>query len=143
MNPCQENNGKSEWIYGSLDMSLNNQFKAPVISVHNLALSYSSRFIKPETIGQFWKKDRFEKRMFVGDIVSVHQFLFDGNEIERESTATVIWLEDGFGLKFISGDFVREYTGDENHICMATDIYGLHEESFELIGNIFENPVKT
>ncbi len=93
----------------------------------------------PETIGQSWKKDRNENKMFSGDIIKVHQFLFDGNEIEEESTAKVVQLDDGFALEFISGDFIRRYTGNDNHVCMATDVYGLHEESFEIIGNIHEN----
>lgn len=46
--------------------------------------------------------------------------------------------EDGFMLKFTKGDFLKEYTGDENPVFMATDIYGLHEESFAIIGNIHE-----
>jgi len=92
--------------------------------------------VKPDTVGQLWKKDCEGVDMYSGDKVSVHQFLFDGNEIEEESIAIVGTNEDGFTLEFISGDFVKRHTGEDNPICMATDVYGLHEESFKIIGNI-------
>jgi hypothetical protein len=92
--------------------------------------------VEPGTVGRFWKKDRDGTEMYSGDIISVHQFLFDGAEIEREHTAEVMENEDGFMLKFLSGEFLIHHTGDAQPRVMATDVYGLHEESFSIIGKI-------
>ncbi len=131
------------WHYGDLIQTTNVMtWIKPINALGIGALSTPTATFKEvykETIGQSWKKDRNENKMFSGDIIKVHQFLFDGNEIEEESTAKVVQLDDGFALEFISGDFIRRYTGNDNHVCMATDVYGLHEESFEIIGNIHEN----
>lgn len=88
------------------------------------------------------------KNIYEGDIVKVHQFLFDGNEIEKEWIGEVVYIIEhnccGFGLKVISGDFALHHTGyksfeDLPPIALSS-IYGLHEESFKVIGNIYENP---
>lgn len=92
-------------------------------------------------------KGKNGKEVYEKDFVSVHQFLFDGNEIEKEWIGEIVYMEEfnccGFGLKVISGEFSLEHTGYETYEEMPpiplSDIYGLHEESFEVIGNIFEN----
>ncbi|MBU8901220.1 MAG: YopX family protein, partial [Victivallales bacterium] len=89
---------------------------------------------------RFWKLDKNENEMFAGDIIKLHQFLFDGNEIEEESIAEVTWGEDGFCLKLIKSNFIKGYIGNDNHELAVTGFFGLHEESFEIIGNIYENP---
>lgn len=98
-------------------------------------------------------KDKNDVKIFEGDILKCHQFLFDGNEIEKEWIASIFYSSDdsftgggiaGFCLKIISGDFYFDHTceeeGSDNAWLPMSHIYGLHEESFEVIGNIYENP---
>ena len=90
--------------------------------------------------------DRHGIKVYEGDVVKMHQFLFDGTEVEREHTGIVDYNEEltSFNFTHIKGKFYSEHTGfDEGQdkegspICM---FHGLHEESFEIIGNIHENP---
>lgn len=91
--------------------------------------------------------------IYEGDILKCHQFLFDGNEVEKEWIASVFYSADdnftgggiaGFCLKIISGDFYFEHTseekGSEDACLPMSHIYGLHEDSFEVVGNIYQNP---
>ena len=93
------------------------------------------------------------KDIFEGDVLKCHQFLFDGNEIEKEWIVSIFYSIDhsftrggiaGFCLKIISGDFYFDYTdenkGDEDTWLPMSHVYGLHKDSFEIIGNIYENP---
>jgi len=90
------------------------------------------------------KKDADEKEIYDGDVVSVHQFLFDGNEVEKEWIAEVVYIDElcCFGLKVLSGDFALSHTGFDNYEEMPpfsfSEIYGLHEESFKVLYNVFE-----
>lgn len=91
-------------------------------------------------------KDRNGKEIYEGDILKIHQFLFDGNEIEKEWICKVEYITEfnasGFGVKVLSGEFALEHTGfnsyDEMPPFTFSAIVGLHEESFEIIGNIHE-----
>lgn len=85
--------------------------------------------------------DKDKREIYEGDIVTMHQFLFDGVEHEEECTGVIGYLAAEFSLKKIKSKFLQEYTGHgegefETPLCY---FYGLHEESFEVIGNIYEN----
>lgn len=111
---------------------------------------YSHSFeIDPETVGQhIGFPDQNERYIYKDDVLLVHQFLFDGAEIEKEFKGRVVWIASvgSYGVKVIDqmdNDFL-DYTGYENLEEMPpftfSSLYGLHEESFEVIGNIHDNP---
>lgn len=86
--------------------------------------------------------DKNGNEIYEGDIVSMHQFLFDGNEVEKECKGVIGYMLAEFSLKQIHSAYLEEYTGYkageyETPLC---NFYGLHEESFEVIGNIYESP---
>ncbi|GGJ51166.1 YopX family protein [Virgibacillus salexigens] len=89
------------------------------------------------------------KELYTGDIVSMHQFLFDGNEVENEIIGVLSYDEEvaAVCLTKINSDYLQKYMGYENDeigfkrekipVCM---FYGLHECSWTYLGNIYENP---
>ena len=86
-------------------------------------------------------KDKYGIEIYEGDIVTAHQFLFDGCEVESQIFGEIAIGDFGVTLKRIKNDFYEDYTGyepyeGESHLL---DFYGLHEDSFEVIGNIYEN----
>ena len=87
-------------------------------------------------------KDKDGVEIYTDDIITAHQFLFDGNEVESVIFGEVGSNEFGWTLKRIKNDFYEDYTGYEPYEGESNlgDFYGLHEESFEVIGNIHENP---
>ncbi len=82
------------------------------------------------------------KDIYTDDIVVMHQFLFDGNEVEKEIGGVIGWGEYGITLKQIRNEFIQEYCGYDvgQTELYLNDFYGLHEESWKVIGNIHENP---
>ena len=85
--------------------------------------------------------DKNGTEIYEGDILKMHQFLFDGNEYEKETIGVIKWGEYGWLLSQIDGKEVNEYMGYKNGEgeTYLIHFYGLHEESFEVIGNIYEN----
>lgn len=87
-------------------------------------------------------KDKTGKEIYVGDIVTMHQFLFEGVEVEKQIGGVIGLMEYGLSLKQIRNEFIEEYCGYDTGKCelYLNEFYGLHEESWEIIGNIYENP---
>lgn len=88
------------------------------------------------------------KKIFEGDVLNIHQFLFAGYEMEEESEGFVLFNEElgCFCIKITKDNnlFLAQYCGYESleempplEICT---LYGLHEESFEIINNKHELP---
>ncbi len=109
--------------------------------------------VDPKTVGQFSGiLTSAEVKIFEDDIVKVHKFLFDGySEIEREAKGIIGYSDTSFTLDCIDNDFIEKYTGYAKgeaefplhsffNITPIDSHYGLHEESFEVIGNIYDNP---
>lgn len=107
----------------------------------------------PETVGQFTGlTDKNGKKIYEGDIVNFHYFYGGGGidgfvECEHELTGTVCWGIFGWALDAIKGEHWKGYTGyneGEGHSSFIQLCYmnesGIHEESFEIIGNIHEHP---
>ena len=81
------------------------------------------------------------KKIFEGDIVKLHHFLFDGYEQEKESTGFITYINKMacFGVKITHDGnyFMAEYGGYGTLEEMPPlELCLLHEESFEVIGNI-------
>jgi uncharacterized phage protein (TIGR01671 family) len=106
---------------------------------------YIQCVIDPETLGQFVGIcDVNNTEIYEGDILKIHQFLFDGVEIEMEHIGVVTYKSGDAAFHFdkIKGKFWEEHTGFKSFeegapIC---NFYGLHEESFKIIGNRHDNP---
>ena len=129
-----------EWVYGNYAHTDNTGKKYFIFQ--NKPFNYE---VIPETVGQYTgKNDKNGKKIFEGDIVKVHQFLFDGSEYENEITISIEYMSDCtcFGANIIDGNCIKYYMGytGEKVVVPLSDLYGLHEESFEVIGNIYDNP---
>lgn len=129
------------WEYGSLIIAGNARFIVPDYVRREEDISVEYQLVIPNSVGQYsGEKGKYDTEIYEGDLVKVHQFLFDGTEIEREHKAEIVYQSAAFCFRFYSGDWVKEYTGEDNHISPIDFVCGLHEESFEVIGNIHENP---
>ncbi len=137
-----------EWVYGYL-MQMHQPDRLFIGNWNNIGgeatikdeLFSSYKEVIPETVGQFiGLLDKHENKIFEGDKVKMHQFLFDGNEHEKEVTGIIKWGEYGWLLSEIDNKEVKEYMGyseDEKEAeTYLIHFYGLHEESFEITGNI-------
>ncbi len=87
-----------------------------------------------------------EIKVYESDIVSIHQFLFNGVEYDSELTGIVVYSDvlACYCIRNIENEHVLRYMGYDNcdeakdewvPIC---NFYGLHESSFTVIGNIHD-----
>lgn len=92
--------------------------------------------------------DKNGNKIWENDIVKLHQFLFDGNEYEKEILVSIEYMEYimCFGANLIEAKEIKRYMGYENIdtekvVIPFNDFYGMHEESLEVIGNRFDGEI--
>ena len=98
--------------------------------------------VDPATVGQYTGlKDKNGKRIFEGDVVRIEraEWGFDGMSTDYRTELGAI-AYDNWGMV---GLIVDKYKGapvwsDFFHVCGLTD--RVHDWSFEVIGNIHDNP---
>lgn len=83
------------------------------------------------------------KSIYKGDFVVMHQFLFEGSEVENEIFGLVGYDNDMacFTLERIKNSFYENHTGyasgeGTTPIC---NFYGLHEESWTIVGDMYRS----
>lgn len=132
-----------EWVYGNLVRYANGDAEIWEIFNPDIYTDCRDWVIIPETVGQYTGlKDKNGVEIFYGDIVRMHQFLFDGSEYEKEIVGVIKQGDYGWTLSQIKNKEVNDHMGYENGEgeTYLIDFYGLHEESFEKIGTKWDNP---
>jgi len=124
------------WIYGDLISNVtrtNNQS-------HRIYKQGAQIRVFDDTIRELAFTEN-EVDFYEGDIVSIHQFLFDGSEYEKECIGVITKGKYGWMLSNILSKEIGSYMGCENGEgeCYISSFYGLHEESFTLLGNDIDN----
>lgn len=135
----------SNWVYGGI-FPQNNDGDFAVI--YQQESNIEKRTVYADTVGQYiGKEDKNGKEIYEGDIVKIHQFLFDGDEYEKEIIVSIEYMNETacFGANLLQAEEIKRYMGyteedTEKVVIPLNDFCGLHEESFEVIGNIFDNP---
>lgn len=136
-----------EWIKGiAFPHGING--KVTMFRQHPADGSLIGDEVIPNTVGQYTGlTDRNGRKIFEGDIISLHQFLFDGSEYEKEILVSIEYMDDimCFGLNLLEAEEIKKYMGYDTNssdkvVVPFNDFCGLHEESCEVIGNIHDNP---
>ncbi len=143
-----------EWVYGYLIGSLA-QYSDPENSAWITEGYYKTHYrVTPESVGQHTGlKDKTGKEIYEGDIVKFHYFYqslganLGAQESEHELIGVIEMGTYGWSVTAIKGEHWHGYTGyapgegesSLMELC-AMNESSLHEESFEIIGNINETP---
>ena len=136
-----------EWIYGCLDLYGHGK---PVIIVDpRRDLVYGARFVDINTIGQFMCRNQEQEiDIYEGDVVIMHQLLFDGQEIECETLGVIEFIDFSFHLTKIESNKLEKYSGfcrsegffSCENFASLDGAHGIDADSFTVIGNIYDNP---
>ena len=107
------------WCYGSLDLT---DESGPRIRTSDIELSWSSRFVIPETVGQYTGlKDKNGKDIYAGDVLQ-----------DSDTRYLVKWSQKRFGFTIIGTP-----KGFSHQQALS---YSDQMKEIEIIGNITENP---
>lgn len=139
------------WIWGSLIQ--NGQYDYAIYDGNEHSDSDGEE-VEEDTIGQYTGiNDRKGHRIFEGDIVKFHYFYqslgenLGAQESEQEIIGKIVWGEFGWSIDAIQGQHWEGYTGYQTGEgeCSILELYAMnessiHEESFDVIGNLHDNP---
>lgn len=133
---------KGTWEYVKSD------YTSELIKVTRPYGTPSNMGVIPETVGQWARIDKDGNGIFEDDIIGIHQFLFDGSEYENELIGRVVWDDERvcWAVDHIDHKQIQRYMSYDDDVefrkikVAICNLYGLHEESYRKIGNIFENP---
>lgn len=109
-------------------------------SMMGLDSSEQDRFVIQKCFGL---EDYNDTLAYEGDIVTINHFIFDGgSEIEQEHTGVIKYstLHCSFCLADIKGGFYDFSKEDIKEGIPLNEFLGTIQESYEIIGNIYENP---
>lgn len=140
-----------DWVWGSLIISAYYDYAIFDPNKHD---DTDGVPVEEDTIGQCLPfTDRNGKRIFEDDIVKFHYFyatLGEGlgvQEAEHELIGVIKWSDLGWAVAGIRGQHWEGHTGYEAGEGEAgiVELYSMnegaiHEDSFEVIGNIYDNP---
>jgi len=141
--------GKSEesgeWVYGSLDLSGRTGFPCSIIA-HDKFLPWTSKAVKPETVGQFTgRTDLNGKKIFEGDIVKTIRLIAIKtiSEIEDIEIPIVTGYEKKEYLNLIDwfdGIRVSGWRIKGKGFQTALKWSTVANMQLEVVGNIHDNP---
>lgn len=152
--PRYEHETHDKWVYGGLvhqtdwyGDKVDDYYIIDGTGTHDYDIGFEYK-VFPESVGQYTGlTDKNGRKIFEGDIISLHQFLFDGSEYEKEILASIEYIDDTmcFGLNLLEAEEIKRYMGydinsSDKVVVPFNDFCGLHEESCEVIGNIYDNP---
>lgn len=138
---------KGYWVYGLPFSRIGGGFNPDGInSIRTDDGKRNIYSVVAETVGQWVRCDKDGNDIFKGDIIGIHQFLFDGSEHENELIGRVVWDEERVCWavdhidhkqiqRYMSYDDDAEFEKVKIPLC---ELYGLHEESYSKIGNSWE-----
>lgn len=134
----------SNWVYGGIFPQ--NEDEKGFAIIYQQEPEIKKYPVYADTVGQYIGfPDKNEKEIYEYDIVRIHQFLFDGVEYEKEIIVSIEYMEEMacFGANLLQAEEIKRYMGHEEDsdkvVIPICELHGLHEESFEVIGNIFDN----
>jgi uncharacterized phage protein (TIGR01671 family) len=148
-----------EWVYGYFVKLTDNSCYIYTGEFHiGIGVICEKFKVISETLGQFIGLiDKHETKIFDGDIVKMHQFIFDGSDVEDELQGEISYgCSDNkqypmasYCLTNIKQEFIQQYLGCQDDPDDFKELHlpiyhfnGLHEESFEVIGNIYDGVMK-
>ena len=144
----------TEWVYGYLIGSFTPSSDAEIQTWITEGYYKTHYEVIPETVGQLTLlNDKNEKGIWEGDIVKFHYFYqslganLGAQESEHELVGVIKMMQYGWGVSAIKGQHWQGYTGYDagEGESSIVDLYcmnesSLHEESFDIIGDIYTTP---
>jgi uncharacterized phage protein (TIGR01671 family) len=135
-NPQDYTPKNGDWVYGFYVIDKSDRHL--IIEYANFkTLTFSMYEVDPETIGRLTPiHEKNDKEIYEGDIVSFHRFTQELGERMGVVEGEEIW-----NAEITIGELgIWLQADNEEQSGYVLLFNGFHEESFELIGNVHDNP---